>query len=158
MFQSPSHLAAEQRVPVSVALNAALTDGLDLYSHLKVAHWNIKGPHFASLHPLFETFAVELLVHTDSMAERIVTLGGKAYGTSRHVAAGSRLPDYPQETVRDLAHVALLSERISAWLVGLRAARATAGENGDTDTADLITPVITAFEKHAWFLQATLGE
>lgn len=157
MFHSPSHLAPEQRAPVAAALSRVLTDGLDLYSHLKVAHWNIKGPHFAALHPLFETFAVELLAHTDNVAERIVTLGGRAFGTSRHVAASSRLPDYPQDTVRDLEHVALLADRIGGWLVGLREARGVAAENGDTDTADLLTPIITAFEKHAWFLQATLG-
>ncbi len=101
MYGSPSHLPEAARVRIAEALNARLADGLDLHSQIKVAHWNIKGPQFAALHPLFETFAVGLALHNDAIAERAVTLGAKAYGTVRHVAKTSRLPDYPQET-RDL--------------------------------------------------------
>ena len=75
---------------IADALNARLADGLDLHSQIKVAHWNIKGPQFAALHPLFETFAVSLANHNDGIAERAVTLGAKAYGTVRHVAKTRR--------------------------------------------------------------------
>src|SRR5216110_3245537 len=98
MFSSPSPLSEKARTQIAETLNARLADGLDLHSQIKVAHWNVKGPHFAALHPLFETFAVSLATFTDAIAERAVTLGGKAYGTARHVASASRLPDYPQET------------------------------------------------------------
>src|ERR1051325_3944219 len=91
MYQSPSHLPPEARATLATTLNARLADGLDLHSQIKVAHWNIKGPQFASLHPLFETFAVGLALHNDTIAERAVTLGGKAYGTARHVAKTSTL-------------------------------------------------------------------
>src|SRR5829696_2944506 len=107
MYRSPSHLSESARQTLSDVLNARLADGLDLHGQIKVAHWNIKGPQFAALHPLFETFAVSLAGHNDSIAERAVTLGGRAYGTARHVAATSRLPDYPQDTTRDLQHVLL---------------------------------------------------
>lgn len=156
MYTSPSHLPEPARAKIVEALNARLADGLDLHSQIKVAHWNIKGPQFAALHPLFETFAVSLAGHNDALAERAVTLGGKAYGTARHVAGASRLPDYPQEATRDLEHVKLLAERIETYLDGLRASRGVAEEQGDTDTVDLFTQVITEFEKHAWFLRASL--
>ena len=96
MYKSPSPLPE---------LNARLADGLDLHSQIKVAHWNIRGAQFAALHPLFETFAVSLANHNDTFAERAVTLGGRAFGTVRHVAN---------------------------------------------------MQVITEFEKHAWFLRASL--
>jgi starvation-inducible DNA-binding protein len=156
MYQSPSHLPPEARSQLANTLNARLADGLDLHSQIKVAHWNIKGPQFASLHPLFETFAVGLAVHNDTIAERAVTLGGKAYGTVRHVAASSKLPDYPQDTTRDLEHVKLLAERFEKYLVGVRESRTLAEKLGDTDTVDLFTQVVTEFEKHAWFLRASL--
>jgi starvation-inducible DNA-binding protein len=105
---------------------------------------------------LFETFAVSLATHNDTFAERAVTLGAKAYGTARHVAKTSRLPDYPQETTRDLEHVKLLAERIEKYLEGARESRSIAEKHGDTDTVDLFTQVITEFEKHAWFLRASL--
>jgi starvation-inducible DNA-binding protein len=156
MYTSPSRLSEEARSAVAQALNARLADGLDLHGQIKVAHWNIKGPQFAALHPLFETFAVSLAGHNDSIAERAVTLGARAYGTARHVAARSRLPDYPQDTTRDMEHVRLLAERIELYLDGVREGRGVAEKHGDTDTVDLLTGIVTEFEKHAWFLRASL--
>ncbi len=156
MYKSPSPLSEDVRSKMSETLNARLADGLDLHSQIKVAHWNIKGPQFASLHPLFETFAVSLAAHNDSVAERAVTLGGRAYGTARHVAKASKLSEYPQETTRDLEHVKLLAERIEKYLDGVRESRGIGEKNGDTDSVDLLTGIITEFEKHAWFLRASL--
>lgn len=156
MYKSPSHLGESARKAVCGALNERLADGLDLHSQIKVAHWNIKGPGFAALHPLFETFAIGLAAHNDAIAERAVTLGGKAYGTARYVAAHSKIPEYLQDTTRDLDHVRLLAERIESYLTEVRASRAIAEQNADTDSADLLTQVIGEFEKHAWFLRASL--
>ncbi len=158
MYRSPNPLSEQSRAPIAASLNERLADGLDLHSQIKVAHWNIKGPQFAALHPLFESFAVSLAVHNDTIAERAVTLGARAYGTARHVAKSSRLEDYPQETVKDLEHVRLLADRFDVYLAGLRDSRKVAEQHQDTDTVDLLTGVITEFEKHTWFLRATLGE
>jgi starvation-inducible DNA-binding protein len=156
MYRSPSALSEEARQQIADTLNARLADGLDLHSQIKVAHWNIKGPQFPALHPLFETFATDLAGFNDAIAERAVTLGARAYGTSRHVARQSRLPEYPQETTRDLDHVRLLAERFDAYLAGARQSRQAAEALDDTDSVDLLTQVVTAFEKHAWFLRASL--
>jgi starvation-inducible DNA-binding protein len=156
MYKSPSTLPEKARAAVAETLNARLADGLDLHGQIKVAHWNVKGPQFPSLHPLFETFAVSLAEHNDEIAERAVTLGGLAHGTARHVAKASRLPEYPQETTRDLEHVRLLADRFETYLAGLRESRAVAEQSADTDTVDLLTGIVTEFEKHAWFLRASL--
>jgi starvation-inducible DNA-binding protein len=156
MYRSPSHLPEDARKQIADALNARLADGLDLHSQIKVAHWNIKGPQFATLHPLFETFAVSLAGHNDDVAERAVTLGAKAFGTVRHVAKTSKLPDYPAEATRDMEHVGLLADRIEKYLQGTREARQIGERLGDTDTVDLLTGIVSEFEKHAWFLRASL--
>jgi starvation-inducible DNA-binding protein len=156
MYKSPSPLPEKARSAVAASLNARLADGLDLHSQIKVAHWNIKGPQFAALHPLFETFAVSLANHNDALAERAVTLGAQAHGTVRHAASHSSLAEYPQQTSRDMEHVKLLAERIEAYLDGLREGRSLAEGQGDTDSVDLLTGIITEFEKHAWFLRASL--
>lgn len=157
MYRSPSKLPEPARAGVVDALGATLADGLDLHTQIKVAHWNVKGPHFAALHPLFETFAVELAGFNDQVAERAVTLGGRVrQGTARQVARASRLPELPEDAVRDLALVGLLADRFEGWLEGARAARAAAAAAGDDDTVDLLTGMIEAFEKNAWFLRASL--
>jgi starvation-inducible DNA-binding protein len=156
MYKSPSPLSESARKEIAVSLNARLADGLDLHSQIKVAHWNIKGPNFAALHPLFETFAIGLAAHNDALAERAVTLGAQVYGTARAVAKASTIPEYPAETKKDLEHVKLLAERIDSYLEGVRASREVAEKLGDDDTVDLLTGIIVEFEKHAWFLRASL--
>lgn len=156
MYRSPSQLPEDARQRLAQTLNERLADGLDLHSQIKVAHWNIKGAQFTSLHPLFETFAISLAAHNDSIAERAVTLGSLALGTVRHVAQHSHLPEYDQKVTRDMEHVRLLAERIEAYLGGLRESRGVGEKLGDTDTVDLLTGIISEFEKHAWFLRASL--
>ena len=59
-------------------LNQQLADTVDLYTQVKQAHWNVKGPHFIALHELFDKLAEELEDPVDDMAERITALGGVA--------------------------------------------------------------------------------
>ncbi len=157
MYQSPSPLPENARAAVAEQLQSTLLDGLDLHGQIKVAHWNIKGPHFAALHPLFETFATGLAGFNDQVAERAVTLGARVRGTARSVARASRVPEYPEDTTRDLEHVKLLAERIDAYLKGVREARDLAEQQGDQDTVDLLTGLVEEFEKNGWFLRATLA-
>lgn len=156
MYRSPSRLPEAARGQIADALAGTLADGLDLHSQIKVAHWNVKGPHFAAFHPLFEGFATALAGFNDEVAERAVTLGARVGGTARGVAAASRLPELPAETVRDLELAAALVERFEAYLDGARAARAVAEKAGDQDTQDLLTGIVEAFEKNGWFLRASL--
>ena len=157
MYKTPSQLPEAARTELVRTLNERLADGLDLHSQIKVAHWNVRGPQFPALHPLFEQFADQLAAHNDAIAERAVTLGGLAVGSTRAVAKTSRLPDYPADTTRDLDHVKLLAERFEAYLAGVRESRGIGEKLGDTDTVDLLTGVITEFEKNSWFLRATLA-
>lgn len=157
MYKTPSHLPESVRASISSTLNQRLADGLDLHSQIKVAHWNIRGPQFPSLHPLFEQFATQLALHNDAIAERAVTLGGQAIGTARQVARSSKLAEYPTETTRDLEHVKALAERIDGYLDGVRDSRSIAEQHGDTGTFDLLSGVLNEFEKNNWFLRATLA-
>jgi starvation-inducible DNA-binding protein len=52
--------------------------------------------------------------------------------------------------------VKLLAERFHVYLGGLRASRAVAEQHAETDSEDMLTLVITEFEKNAWFLRASL--
>lgn len=156
MFASPVQLPATARESVAATLNARLADTLDLQRALKVAHWNVKGPHFMLLHEMFEKLAATADAQADVLAERAVTLGALALGSSQHVAANSTLAEYPANTTRGLEHVRLLADRYDTLLEGLRASRGVAEAFGDPDTADLLTEAVSTFEKEAWFLRATL--
>ncbi len=156
MFSSPVRLPETSRRMVAEGLQRTLADALDLYSQVKVAHWNVKGPHFMPLHELFEKIADTISEHSDAIAERAVTIGALVRGTSRYAAQASRLPELPSDVVKGLDLVALVAERVEAFLDGARAARDLADQQGDGDTADLLTEVVSDLEKHGWFLRATL--
>lgn len=157
MHQSASYLSEKSRKAVIETLNASLADGIDLYTQIKVAHWNIKGPHFASLHSFFDSLASEINCINDEIAERAVILGGTAFGTARHVAKLSTLPDYDHGACEDLKHVKLLAERLTSYAKSLRKTQEAAEKQGDTNTVDILTAALTKVEMKAWFLLATLG-
>lgn len=138
-------------------LNAALVDLMDLTNAVRMAHWNVKGPHFAALHALFETFYDQLGVVVDDTAERVVQLGGMPTGTTQQVGGGTRLAPYPADLKDGLAHVAALAERYGALATTTREAIDISAEAGDADTADLFTNSSRVLDKALWMLEAHLG-
>lgn len=156
MFPTPTRMSETARLEVAAALDQELADAVDLHTQAKLAHWNVKGPLFFSMHPLFDEIAKLARDQADAIAERAVTLGAIVHGTARQVARVSRLPEYPDETTRDLDHVRLLAERLDYYLEGLRDARKVAERFDDPDSYDLLTAAIREAEKYAWFLTATL--
>ena len=137
-------------------LNAQLADTLDLYTQVKQAHWNVKGPYFIALHELFDKLAEDLEEPVDDIAERVTALGGVARGTARIAAGASRLKELPHDSYDGMKMVTLLAERYAALGASTRAAIDVAGQVGDADTADLFTGVSRGLDKALWFLEAHL--
>ncbi len=157
MHRLPDRLPDEPHLSVAKVLNAVLADGLDLHSQIKVAQWNVKGPHFAKLHPLFESLAAALAGYNDQVAERAVTLGARVQGTARQVAGTSRLADLPADTVRDRDLAELLADRIETYLDAAKDARGIASKQGDRHTVDLLTGLVEEFGSSASSLRARPG-
>ncbi|MBR0682508.1 DNA starvation/stationary phase protection protein Dps [Roseomonas eburnea] len=142
---------------VSVGLlNATLADTIDLTNGVRMAHWTVRGPHFAALHALFETFYDQLGEATDDIAERINQLGGTPDGTTQLVGAKSRLEAYPAELRDGMDHVKALAGRYAALAKTVRAGIDTTGEAGDADSADLLTGLSRTLDKALWMLEAHL--
>src|SRR5690606_32680843 len=95
--------------------NQRLADCIDLQTHCKQAHWNVKGPAFIALHKLFDEINEDVEEYVDLLAERVVQLGGVAEGTARQVAARSTLIDYPPMLSSGPQHVAALSDSLSQF-------------------------------------------
>ncbi len=137
-------------------LNARLADGIDLALLTKQAHWNIKGPNFIALHEMIDGFRTEIDIHVDTMAERVVQLGGTALGTTQTVAKDSALPPYPTDIYKSEDHLKALTERYAKAASSVRAAIAETDDAGDADTADIFTAYSRALDKALWFLEAHL--
>ena len=135
-------------------LNGRLADTADLYSQIKQAHWNVKGPNFFQLHQLFDQLAAEVFPYIDLIAERATALGGVAMGTARMAAATSTLPEYPVEATEGQRHLKALTDRYAIFSANIRNAIDLADERHDRDTADLFTEISRTADKQLWFLEA----
>lgn len=148
--------ANAREVSVGV-LNATLVDTIDLTNGVRMAHWTVRGPHFAGLHALFETFYDQLGTATDDIAERLVQLGGTPDGTTQLIGEKTRLEAYPAELREGMDHVKALTARYAALAKAVREGIDSTDEAGDADTADLLTDFSRTLDKALWMLEAHLG-
>jgi starvation-inducible DNA-binding protein len=144
------------RGKVASALEQTLADTYALYTKTHGYHWNVEGPHFNSLHLMFETQYNELWMSLDLIAERIRSLGhyapsGESIGSKSQIAADNGVPDA-------MTMVANLAKGNEAVVRSARAALKIAEEAGDQASADLMTQRVAAGEKAAWMLRAFIAQ
>jgi len=149
-------LAGPVRAESVMALQALLLDSVDLFTQIKQAGWNVKGPSFIVLHGLFGALAERVEAHSDTLAERIAALGVEVHGTARAVARRSRLTDYPAWAAGGRSHVAALVEQMERFTNALRIAIDIAAGRGDVVTADLFTTIARDLDRQLWLLEAQL--
>lgn len=154
LFATKNDLPEDTRTEVVTLLNARLADCIDLQTHCKQAHWNVKGPQFIALHELFDKVNEAIEEYVDLIAERIVQLGGVADGTARMIAARTTLPDYPSRLRTGEQHVAALSDSLAAFGRVARMAIEATDELDDKCTADLMTEVTRGTDLWLWFVEA----
>ena len=144
----------ETRANVVTLLNQRLADCIDLQSQCKQAHWNVKGPNFIALHTLFDEVSGDVEKYVDTLAERVVQLGGIADGTVRSVAARTQLLDYPPTLSTGAQHVAALSDSLSQFGRTVRMGIEEMAELEDADSADILTEISRGLDKWLWFVEA----
>ena len=156
MHTTKNDLAEGTRAKIAELCNARLADAIDLQTQCKQAHWNVKGPSFIALHELFDKINEDVEEYVDTIAERIVQLGGTAEGTARSVAKRSTLAEYVPKGIGGRDHVDALSTALATFGKGVRQAIDHASKLEDADTADLFTEVSRGVDKWLWFVEAHL--
>jgi starvation-inducible DNA-binding protein len=154
LFSTKNDLPADARGRLVNLLNRRLADCIDLQTQCKQAHWNVKGPSFIALHKLFDDINTDVIEYVDLLAERVVQLGGVAQGTARCAAERSTLSEYPANITRGEDHVEALSSRLAAFGSACRKDIEQADEQGDADTADILTEISRGIDKWLWFVEA----
>ncbi len=146
MYHTKNSMPEEQRMKLVDHLGRRLADAIDLMLQVKQACWNVKGPHFISLHELFDHIAKEVEEDSDRIAERILQLGGSAEGTARAVVSRSSLADYPLTIAHEKDHITALATVLAAFSKNVRYAIEQSNKLMDPATAALFTEILRDIE------------
>lgn len=140
-------------------LTVILSDEMTLYVKTRKFHWNVTGESFMELHKLFEAQYTELEAIVDAVAERINKLGAKTIGTMNEFALLTRIQEHPNKYPSQKAMMVELLSDHEMLIAELRKdIDASAEENHDAGTADLLTGIIQQHESIAWILRRYLNE
>jgi starvation-inducible DNA-binding protein len=148
-----SPLDESARGVVGKALQGALVDLIDLSLQGKQAHWNLVGHHFRNLHLQLDDVVASARAHSDTVAERAVTLGVNPDGRARTVAEASEIAPLDAGYLQDDKVVVSFVERLGAVVKRMRE-RVRTTEEPDPVTQDLLIAVTADLEKHYWMFQA----
>lgn len=143
------------RIEIAKGLSRLLADTYTLYLKTHNYHWNVTGPHFQTLHTMFEGQYNELATAVDSIAERIRALGIKAPGSYMEFSKLTSI----KETTGDLSATDMIKELVAGQEAVVKTARSifpVADESNDETTADLLTQRLQIHEKTAWMLRSLL--
>lgn len=140
---------------VENSLNTQLSNWFLLYSKLHRFHWYVKGPHFFTLHEKFEELYDHAAETVDTIAERLLAIGGQPVATVKEYTEHASITDGGNETSASEMVQALVNDykQISSeskFVIGL------AEENQDNATADLFVGLIEEVEKQVWMLSVCL--
>lgn len=148
-------LDAKGREAVAQELSKLLADTYAVYLKTHGYHWNVRGPNFAALHGLFMQQYTEMWTAIDAVAERIRALGAPApqgYGAFGDL---SSIKDGDPAKTAEQMIAELLADQ-EAVVATARAALPAAQAANDEVTVSLLSDRLTAHEKHAWMLRASL--
>ncbi|MGH7690149.1 MAG: Dps family protein [Gemmatimonadaceae bacterium] len=134
-------------------LNQLLADTMTLRDLYKKHHWQVSGPNFYALHLLFDKHAGEQTELIDSIAERVMMLGGVSIAMAQDVAETSIIPRPPRGRETAEAQIDRLLRAHEALLEEARSMARDAAKSGDDGTNDMIIgDVIRGNEMQMWFL------
>lgn len=149
----PIALGEQARSQSIEALNQILADTISLRDMYKKHHWQVSGPAFYQLHLLFDAHYEEQAELVDSIAERIMSLGGVSVAMAHDVAEMSMIRRPPKGREAPAMQMTRLLEAHRHILAQSREAAKAAAEAGDDGTNDLlVSDVIRLNEKQTWFI------
>ncbi|MDF2958486.1 MAG: ral stress protein [Paenibacillus sp.] len=142
---------------LNTILNRQIANWTVLHIKLHNFHWYVKGHQFFTLHTKFEELYTEAALHVDTLAERLLALGGKPVATLR----GS----LDLASVRDADGVETAEQMVEATVNDFRTVidelkdgMKAAASLGDETTGDLLLGIHAGLEKHVWMLNSFLGK
>jgi len=153
-YTIPSMEAASAK-GVATLLQDRLNALTDLHLTLKHVHWNVVGPHFIAVHEMLDPQVDAVRLMSDTLAERIATLGSQPIGTPGALVAARDWDDYSLNRAGALEHLAALNLVYDGVITDHRAAIESTDEP-DPVTQDILIGQSAQLEQFQWFIRAHL--
>lgn len=153
-------ISLEEKVvrPIVDQLNDLLANYHIHYQKLRGCHWNIKGPHFFTLHIKFEELYTNAQQTIDELAERILTLGKSPYSSFSDYLKVSKIKEVNTIGMKDSDMVLAILDDFSSLIELEREIMSTTSDAGDDGTNDLINKFMQFKEKNTWMLRSFAGK
>ena len=126
---------------------------IDLQLTLKHIHWNVVGPNFIGVHEMLDPQVETVREMTDTIAERIATLGGVPVGTPKSIVDRRTWEDYAIGKGLVTEHLAALDKVYNGVNGDHRKAIESLGEL-DPVSEDMIIAQLAELEQYQWFVRA----
>jgi starvation-inducible DNA-binding protein len=153
IIHMPIALDEETRRESVANLNQVLVDTMTLRDLYKKHHWQVSGPTFYQLHLLFDKHFAEQSELVDTIAERIMMLGGVSIAMAADVAEMTLIPRPPKGREPVPVQISRLLHAHEIILEEARSMARTAADAHDDGTNDLlVSNIIRTNEMHAWFV------
>lgn len=150
-------LSDQQRQGVVELLNKGLSDSYLIQIKTKKYHWDVVGPHFRTLHELWEEQYEALAQNIDAFAERIRALGGYPLGTADGFLKHASVREHPGDLPNSQEMVSRLVNDHEQIIRNLREHIDQCSEQyHDEGTADFLTGLMEDHEEMAWMLRSFL--
>ena len=127
-----------------------------LYTKLHNYHWHVGGLEFSVIHQLTEGYYEDVAENYDSLAERILQLGGTAPASLKEYLALTGIKEETKKTFTAKEVITGVKADFEYLLSELRETRKAAADSNDATTDSLLTDLVADLEKKIWMLNATL--
>ncbi|EKE82954.1 DNA starvation/stationary phase protection protein Dps [Idiomarina xiamenensis] len=151
-FTAPgmSDKAAQQVIEL---LDQRMVALIDLQLTLKHIHWNVVGPNFIGVHEMLDPQVETIREMTDTVAERIATLGGVPVGTPKALVERRSWQDYEVGKGLVSEHLTALDKVYNGVNADHRQAIEKLAEL-DAVSEDILTGQLADLEQFQWFVRA----
>ncbi|MCW5945801.1 MAG: DNA starvation/stationary phase protection protein [Fimbriimonadales bacterium] len=155
-LSTPSILESEAVAHISQSLAALTADVIALYVKTKNYHWHVTGPHFRSLHLLFDEQAAELIAMVDILAERARKIGGKTIHSISEISRLQRIADDNDPIVRPEEMLKRLRNDNLELAKRMNETKSICERASDAATSAVLDEFIDQAERRVWFLDASI--